>query len=71
MNLSQSALDSHRIINRLNVIYDSQRIKNLTDAQIERELRRIAPMLKALRNLLFVDRKRRIIVIKQTQRFDI
>lgn len=54
-----------------NVIYDSQRIKNLTDAQVERELRRIAPMLKALKNLIFVNRKRRITVIKQTQKFDI
>lgn len=54
-----------------NVIYDSQRVKNLTDIQIERELRRIAPMLKALKNLLFVNRKRHIIVIKQSQSFDI
>ena len=54
-----------------NVIYDSQRIKNLTDLQIERELRRIAPMLKALKNLLFVNRKRDLVVIKQSQRFDI
>lgn len=54
-----------------NVIYDSQRIKNLTDIQIEHELRKISPALKALRNLLFVNRKRHIIVVKQTDKFDI
>lgn len=54
-----------------NVIYDSQRVKNLTDGQIEQELRRIAPMLKALKNLLFVGKKRQIVVVKQTQPFDI
>lgn len=54
-----------------NVIYDSQRIKNLTDIQIEHELRKISPALKALKNLLFVNRKRNIIVVKQTDRFDI
>lgn len=54
-----------------NVIYDSQRIKNLTDTQIEHELRRVAPMLKALNNLLFMDRRRHIVIIKQAQKFDI
>ena len=54
-----------------NVFYDSQRVKNLTDAQIEHELRRIAPMLKALKNLLFVGKKRQVVVVKQTHPFDI
>lgn len=53
-----------------NVIYDSQRIQKISDAQIERELRRISPMLPAMKNLLFVNRKRQIIVIKQTQQID-
>lgn len=54
-----------------NVIYDSQRVKNLPDAQIERELRRIAPMLPAMKNLIFVNRKRETIVIKQSGHLDI
>ena len=54
-----------------NVIYDSQRVKSLSDAQIERELRRIAPMLPAMKNLIFVNRRKEAVVIKQSGRLDI
>ncbi len=47
-----------------NVIYDSQRIKNLNDNQIQRELEKWAGQFKAMKRLIFVNKKREIIVIK-------
>lgn len=46
------------------VIYDSQRVKNLTDFQIERELRKQAALLRSLKRVIFVTRKRDVIDIK-------
>ncbi|WP_165062799.1 hypothetical protein [Adlercreutzia sp. ZJ154] len=47
-----------------NVIYDSQRIKNLNDNQIQRELEKWAVQFKAMKRLIFVNKKREVIVIK-------
>ncbi len=47
-----------------NVIYDSQRIKHLNDKQILKELNKWATQLKSLKRLLFVNKKREVIVIK-------
>lgn len=47
-----------------NVIYDSQRIKNLNDNQIQKELEKWAVQFKAMKRLLFVNKKREVIVIK-------
>lgn len=47
-----------------NVIYDSQRIKNLNDNQIKKELEKWAAQFKAMKRLLFVNKKREVIVIK-------
>ena len=47
-----------------NVIYDSQRIKKLSDAQIVRELEKWAPQLKHLKRLIYVDKHRNVLDIK-------
>lgn len=47
-----------------NVIYDSQRIKNLNDNQIQKELEKWSVQFRAMKHLLFVNKKREIIVIK-------
>lgn len=46
-----------------NVIYDSQRVKDLTDAQIERELRKQAATSRRLKGLLYINKKRQVIRI--------
>lgn len=46
------------------IIYDSQCVKNLTDLQIECELRKQAPMLRSIKSVLFVNKKREVIDIK-------
>ena len=46
------------------IIYDSQRVKNLTDFQIERELRKQAKDFRSLRRVLFVNKRREVIDIK-------
>ncbi len=47
-----------------NVIYDSQRIKDLNDNQIRKELEKWAGQFKALKRLVFVNKKREVIVVK-------
>ena len=46
------------------IIYDSQRVKNLTDQQIERELRKQAVALRSVKHVIFVTKKRNLIDIK-------
>ena len=46
------------------VVYDSQRIKSLNDNQIMQELHKWATNLKSLKGLLFVNKKRNVILIK-------
>lgn len=46
------------------VIYDSQRVKNLTDKQIERELRKQAQAFRSLKHVMFVTKKRDLLDIK-------
>ena len=46
------------------IIFDSQRIKSLNDGQIQSELEKWAPRLKSMRGLIFVTKKRGVIVIK-------
>ena len=46
------------------VIIDTTRAKKLSDAAIERELRKIAPLNKRLRRLLLVTKSRKVIDIK-------
>lgn len=46
------------------IVYDSQRVKNLTDAQIERELRKQVNEFKSIKRVIFVDKKRSVIDIK-------
>lgn len=46
------------------IVYDSQRVKNLTDVQIERELRKQANEFKSIKRVIFVDKKRNVIDIK-------
>lgn len=47
-----------------NIIYDSQRIKEVPDLNIERELRKQASNLKSIRRLIFINKKREVIDIK-------
>ena len=47
-----------------NIIFDSQRMKGMSDAEVERELRKYAVHIKAIRRLRFVNRNRRVIDIK-------
>ena len=46
------------------VIFDSHRMKHVSDSVIERELRKSAGILRSMRHLLFVDRHRSVIDIK-------
>lgn len=55
----QKALDQSS-----NVIYDTRRIKDLMDSQVERELRKQAATSKRLKRLLLVTKKRQVITIK-------
>ncbi len=47
-----------------NIIFDSQRMKGASDAEIEKRLRSIYPHIKAIRRLWFINRDREIIDIK-------
>ena len=46
------------------VIYDSQRVKDLTDLQIEKELRKQTRGFRSLKHVIFVNKKREVIDIK-------
>lgn len=46
------------------IIYDSQRVKNLTDFQIERELRKQAPLFRSIKSVIFVNKRHEVIDIK-------
>ena len=46
------------------VIFDSRRMKKVTDTTVERELRKSAQTLRSMRRLLFVNRKAEVIDIK-------
>lgn len=46
------------------VIFDSHRMKHVSDSVIERELRKSAGILRSMRHLLFADRHRSVIDIK-------
>lgn len=46
------------------VVFDSRRMKKVSDAQIERELRKSAEILRSMRHLLFVNRHADVINIK-------
>ena len=46
------------------IIYDSQRVKNLTDFQIERELRKQASLFRSIKSVVFVNKRREIVDIK-------
>lgn len=46
------------------IIFDSQRMKGISDAEVERELRKYAVHIKAIRRLWFVNRNRAVIDIK-------
>ena len=46
------------------IIVDSQRIRSISDAQVERELRKLSSLITAVRRLLFVNRKCEVITIK-------
>ena len=47
-----------------NIIFDSQRMKGMPDAEVGRELRKFAGHIKAIKRLWFVDRNRAVIGIK-------
>lgn len=47
-----------------NVVFDSQRMKRVSDAVVERELRKFANVMRSLEHLTFVNRKRQVIDIK-------
>ena len=47
-----------------NIIFDSQRIKGASDADVERELRKYATLIKSIKRLWFVNRNREVIDIK-------
>lgn len=47
-----------------NIIFDSQRIKKLSDAQVLRELRKWVPQMNHLKHLIYVDKRRNVTVIK-------
>ena len=46
-----------------NVIVDALRMNQLDDATIEHELRRLKPLVKSIRRLLFITKDRRIVDI--------
>lgn len=46
------------------VIFDSRRMKGLSDAAVERKLRKIAPTLRSMRRLVFVNKRGNVIDIK-------
>lgn len=46
------------------IIFDAQRIKGASDAEVERRVRSIYPHIKGIRRLWFVGRDRKIIDIK-------
>lgn len=44
-----------------NVIIDSSRMKGVSDQAVERELRRLKPLVKAVRRLILVNKERKVI----------
>lgn len=46
------------------VVFDSRRMKRISDAQVERELRKSASTLRSMRRLIFVNRRAEVIDIK-------
>ncbi len=46
------------------VIFESQRMKGASDAEIERQLRRLRPHIKAIKRLWFINREREIVDIR-------
>lgn len=46
-----------------NVIFDSQRVKNLSDKQIEAKLIEASAKLSSLKHLIFINKRREIITI--------
>ncbi len=57
-NLRKACKQSH------SVIFDSQRMKGASDAEIEGQLRKLSVHIKAIRRLWFINREREIIDIK-------
>lgn len=47
-----------------NIIFDSQRMKGISDAEVKRELHKYADLIKAIRRLWFVNCNREVIDIK-------
>ncbi len=47
-----------------NVVFDSQRMKGASDAEIERELRRLRRHVRAVKRLRFVNRRREVVDIE-------
>lgn len=47
-----------------NIVFDSQRIKSLSDSQVQHELEKWISELKSITKLLFVTKKRNVIVMK-------
>lgn len=54
----------HAIRQSPNVIYDSQRTRQLRDAQVKRELEKWAKAFPALKRLVFIDKTRQLDFIK-------
>lgn len=46
------------------IIFDSNRMKGLSDAVVERELKKCAVKLRSIKRLMFVNRRRQLIDIK-------
>lgn len=46
------------------VVYDSRRMKKVSDVQVERELRKSANTLRSMHHLVFVNRRAEVIDIK-------
>ena len=46
------------------VVYDSQRVKTLTDPQLEKELRKQAKEFRSIKRVMFVNKARKVIDIK-------
>lgn len=46
-----------------NIVFDSQRVKGVSDGTIERTLRHLKPHIKAIKRLWFVDKERTIVDI--------
>lgn len=44
-----------------NVLIDSSRMKGVSDQAVERELRRLKPLVKAVRRLILVNKERKVI----------